>query len=153
MPRVLIIGYGNTLRGDDAVGWLAAEALAGVGLPPEITVLARRQLAPELAETISEVAIALFVDSTQDGEPGELRCQAVGPLVDDSGLTHSASPAALIFLARELYGRAPEALLFSLCGESFDLNEELSPRVRDALPKLVEMVRQKAEAFLAGIAV
>jgi hydrogenase maturation protease len=150
MPRVLIIGCGNTLRGDDAIGYLAAEELSAGALPAAAEVLVRHQLAPELAETISEFDVALFVDATQDGEPGELRCQPVEPSADDSGLTHSASPAALLFLARELYGHAPQGWLFSLCGESFDLTEELSQPVRDALPGLTEMVGQKA-AECAGV--
>jgi Ni,Fe-hydrogenase maturation factor len=30
MPSIVVIGYGNPLRGDDAIGWKAAEALRDV---------------------------------------------------------------------------------------------------------------------------
>jgi hydrogenase maturation protease len=152
MSRIVIIGYGNTLRGDDAVGWLAAEALSGSVDEAKVTVLTRHQLAPELAETISSFDVALFVDATQNGAPGDLRCDEVVPRLTDSGLTHSASPEALLVLARELYGSAPRAFLFSLCGESFELEERLSPRVERALPRLVNLidcVATKAAALLA----
>jgi hydrogenase maturation protease len=140
MTKIAIIGYGNTLRGDDAVGWLAAEELSHRPHDPCVTVLRQHQLNPELAENISTFDVALFVDATQDGEPGEVRCDEVEPRMTDSGLTHSASPEALLVLARELYGRAPRAFLFSLCGESFELEERLSPRVELALPRLVDLV-------------
>lgn len=148
MTKVVIIGYGNTLRGDDAVGWLAAEAVSESFDDTRVTVLMRHQLAPELGETISAFDVALFVDATRDGVPGELRCRELEPLLTDSGLTHSASPEALLVLARELYGHAPEATLISLCGESFELNDQLSPRIAEALPRLVSLVQSKARALL-----
>lgn len=147
MSRIVIIGYGNTLRGDDAVGWLAAEALAKRFDEAKVTVLTRHQLAPELAETISAFDVALFVDATQDGEPGEIRCVDVEPLLVDSGFTHSASPEALLVLARELYGRAPRGILISLCGEEFALGDRLSPAVERALPRLIDLVAAKAAEF------
>jgi hydrogenase maturation protease len=49
MNQVLVLGYGNTLRRDDAVGPLAAEAVAGWGRPG-VLALALPQLLPELAE-------------------------------------------------------------------------------------------------------
>jgi len=149
MTTVAIIGYGNTLRGDDAVGWLAAEALLARFDEPGVTVLLRHQLAPELAQTISAFDVVLFVDATNEGEAGELRCREVEPALTDSGLTHSASPEALLVLARELYGRAPQAFLLSLCGESFALEERLSPPVAEAMPDFVRLVEATAELALA----
>jgi len=45
---ILLIGYGNELRGDDAIGPLVARALAELRLPGT-QVLALTQLTPELA--------------------------------------------------------------------------------------------------------
>jgi len=47
--RVLVIGYGNTLRGDDGLGQRAAEALAQRALPDGVEVLSCHQLTIELA--------------------------------------------------------------------------------------------------------
>ena len=41
---VLVLGYGNPLRGDDAVGWYAAQRLAEVVDPQRVTVLAVHSL-------------------------------------------------------------------------------------------------------------
>ena len=48
----LVIGYGNTLRGDDAVGPRAAAAVHGGGLPG-VDALAVAQLTPVLAEPLA----------------------------------------------------------------------------------------------------
>ncbi|MBI2213959.1 MAG: hydrogenase maturation protease [Acidobacteria bacterium] len=140
MTSVVIIGYGNALRGDDAAGRLAAEALSEKLNRSDVVVFAVHQLGPELAESISAFDVALFIDATQRGQAGELHCDELEPHLDDSSLTHSASPEALLMLAHELYGRAPRAYLFSLSGESFELEERLSPSVARALPRLVELV-------------
>ena len=39
MNQILVIGYGNPLRGDDGVGWRVAEAAAAVLPDPPVTVL------------------------------------------------------------------------------------------------------------------
>ena len=51
--KALIIGYGNTLRGDDAVGQAAAQALAGEAAIAGAETIACHQLTPELAERIA----------------------------------------------------------------------------------------------------
>jgi hydrogenase maturation protease len=149
MTKIAIIGYGNTLRGDDAIGWLAAEELSTRIDDPRVKLIRKHQLNPELAETISRFDAVLFVDATNEGTPGEVRCHKVEPRLHDSGLTHSASPAALLVLARELYGRAPRGYLVTLCGESYDLRERLSPRIERAMPRLVSTVEAKTWELLA----
>lgn len=149
MTRLALIGYGNTLRGDDAIGRLAAEELSRRVDDPRVTVMTLHQLNPELAETIASFDAVLFIDAATDGEPGEIRVRAVEPRLDDSGLTHSASPEALLVLARELYGRAPGGTLFTLSGESFELEERLSSSVAAALPRLVALVASSVETALA----
>ena len=49
----LVIGYGNTLRGDDGVGPRVAEAVGKLNLPGVRTLICQ-QLSPEHAELISQ---------------------------------------------------------------------------------------------------
>jgi hypothetical protein len=44
-------------------------------------------------------------------------------------------------MAETLYGHAPQAMLFSIIAASFDLEEGLSPEVTEALPILVESIK------------
>src|SRR5262245_30725916 len=57
---VVVVGYGNELRGDDAVGPRVAQAVAAWDLPG-VCGLAIHQLTPELAEILAAAARAIFV--------------------------------------------------------------------------------------------
>lgn len=139
MASVLVLGYGNTLRGDDGIGWRAAVMLSAASLGRDVEVRALHQLAPELADSLWTVTRVLFVDATRKGEVGEVACRRVEPDAGDAGFTHQVTPSTLLALTRQLHGVAPEAFELSLCGESFDLSDQLSPRVITAMPKLLRL--------------
>jgi hydrogenase maturation protease len=142
-PSVLVIGYGNPLRGDDGLGWYAAEQLADSLTVEGVTILAHHQLTPELAEAISRVDLALFIDARCDGRPGELRCEAVAPNQPSSGsFTHQFDPPALLTCAQALYGACPAAFLLSVTGVSFGYEEALSEPVLGAVPRLLERIHE-----------
>lgn len=152
MTRVLVIGYGNTLRGDDALGPRAAEHLRPLIFPAE--VLACHQLSPELAAQLAEYDAAIFVDAAATGTPGEVRVSHVADSHGESSLTHHVSPAALLVLARQLYGRAPRALLVTAVGANFALHAAedapLSSAAEDALKKICCLVPRLLRDFPAG---
>src|SRR5579871_5175875 len=70
--RLLIVGYGNPIRSDDAVGYLAAERLRQVLTEADIAILSVHQLTPELAEPVSRAARVIFIDAAATGEPGAI---------------------------------------------------------------------------------
>ena len=74
----LVIGYGNTLRTDDAVGPRAADVVRSWSLPG-VTALAITQLTPELAELLSAVRLAIFVDArlSAKGEPSGVEVRPI----------------------------------------------------------------------------
>src|SRR5690242_12833541 len=91
MARVLVIGYGNPLRGDDGVGWHAAEALAKSlqdeeRVPAErVMVLACHQLTLELAEPLSRVERVIFIDACDGPPPGSVDRQPIGSVLESQG--------------------------------------------------------------------
>jgi hydrogenase maturation protease len=131
--KLLILGYGNPLRGDDAFGWQAAERLSA--LLPAADVRALHQLTPELAEPVSRAARVVFIDAAREGDPGVLREESLTPAASGA-FTHHLTPAALLVLARDLYDHAPAATLFTAAGESFGYEVALSPRLEVALSNL-----------------
>jgi hydrogenase maturation protease len=138
---VLVIGYGNVLRGDDGAGWVAARRLAR-RLPRRLaSVLMVHQLLPELAEPISRAKRAIFIDADERLAPGQV-CQKIVEPLDraDGTIGHHQSPEGLLRLARDLYGRAPEALVFSIGAAGFEFRPTLSTPVRRALPGLLQSV-------------
>jgi hydrogenase maturation protease len=139
---VLVVGCGNELRGDDGLGPAVVKAVASLGLP-QVKCVALHQLLPELAEQLAEADLAVFVDARI--RPGGQAVQAtrVEPAESAGVMAHAADPRALLALAREVYGRAPEAWLVAVAGHDFDWGERLSPAA-------VENVRL-ARGWIAGL--
>ena len=149
MPHTLIIGYGNPLRGDDGVGPRAAELLADGGgvtpplLPDGVQVLVCHQLTIELAPQIAEADRLILIDARATGEPGSIeQCILTPAIPHRSSLTHHIDAQGLLAAAEMLYGHAPETLLFTVSGGSFDCGETLTPAVAAALPELLAQIRQ-----------
>ncbi|MDR3374909.1 MAG: hydrogenase maturation protease [Ancalomicrobiaceae bacterium] len=154
MTAVLVIGYGNTLRGDDGAGPKVAELVADTVLPEQATVLVRPQLLPELAADLVDRSVVVFVDAAATPTPGSIAIRrieaAAADASDGSGLTHHVSPQALLLLAERLFGARPNAFLVTLGAASFDLGEELSPPVTAALPEAAAAVRRLIDEACAG---
>jgi|GEM_PF-559498 len=138
---VLILGYGNPLAGDDGAGWRAAEALASSLAEPSVRVRTCRQLTPELAGEAAEADLMIFLDASVEIPPGTLSCRRVQPEQAAGLLSHHFTQEALLALAEQLYGRRPEAVLFSIGARSFS-GPALSSEVEGALPGLLEQVRE-----------
>ena len=58
---ILVIGYGNELRGDDAIGPRVARAVRR--RYPDLKTVAAHQLTPEMAARLAGVRLAIFVDA------------------------------------------------------------------------------------------
>lgn len=126
--ETLIIGYGNPIRGDDAVGLRVAELAAAKGYH----AIAVTQLVPELAEPISQAERVVFVDCDTRLSPGEISITE-----PESGQSfHGATnPSALLDLADDLYGRRPEAIAIGIGPATLDLSESLSAIVESAVAR------------------
>jgi hydrogenase maturation protease len=140
--RALIIGYGNPLRGDDGLGWRAAERLRETILDQEVEIRTGHQLTPELAETASHVRLVVFIDANCDTMAGEVVSRKIEPDRSPSELfTHRLTPEVLLGMAEKLYGRSPEGFLISVGAASFEHGDQLSPAVESALPAVIEKVQ------------
>ena len=151
----LIIGVGNTLRRDDGAGISLAEAVASAmrarGKVVEIKLL--QQLLPEIAEEIGElraqtVMIADCSAVAADGQQGSV--ERLLPM-DEGGQgclrsegtkigSHGLGAAALIELARRLYGFGGEAWLATVVGVDFGHGEGLSSATAQAVDHLTPVI-------------
>jgi hydrogenase maturation protease len=142
---ILIVGYGNSLRTDDGLGWHAACRLASDPRFAGMTILQRHQLVPELAYEISVAAFVVFIDAATSIPPGQVAVERVQPLEPTSGgtMSHRFSPSELVALAQGLYGRSPEVCVVSCGAQSLELGDQLSSVVEaEALPKVIDVVAE-----------
>ena len=146
MPHTLIIGYGNTLRGDDGAGFIAADLLRDRIHDPEIEILSQQQLLPELMEPISRATLVIFIDASVSGRPGKFSRVPLRPAPACSRFTHHATPESLLAGAQSLYGHTPEATLYTIPGRFFETGQELTPSVRRAVHDLVATQQKELAA-------
>ncbi|HET9060036.1 MAG TPA: hydrogenase maturation protease [Acidimicrobiales bacterium] len=140
--RVVVIGYGNGLRGDDAVGREVVEALwlqrDRLSLLRTADFLIATQLTPEMAEEVASAAYAVFVDAALDGHPaGSVTVRFLQPAATPGmGTTcfSDLTPEGLLYMALELYGRAPDAALVTVSVANCAAGTDLSPLVRASVP-------------------
>jgi hydrogenase maturation protease len=148
MPAgALVIGYGNTLRGDDRIGPAVAEEVAALRLPG-VRVIVAHQLTPELAADLADARLAVFVDAAVGGElvtAVRIEAAAAGAVT-----THSADPRGLLALCTAVYRRCPEAWLVTAAGADFDFRDGLSPtgreNAREALAYVKYLIRESSGA-------
>jgi hydrogenase maturation protease len=147
LPRgtVLVVGFGNTLRGDDGVGPRAASAVAGWDLPGVIAK-AVPQLTPELAEPLATARFAIFIDARLAAERDVVQLQSIGPSDTGRGaaLGHMADPRCLLTLVQTAYGTCPRSWLVKVPALDLSFGEGLSPVAQRGLE---EALRQIAALF------
>jgi hydrogenase maturation protease len=123
--EILVIGYGNVLRGDDAIGPQVAKAVAAWGWPG-VRALAVPQLTPELAEELAAARLVVFVDAgATAGEEG-VRVNELEPAEGAATLAHASDPGVLLALTRAVYGHNPRAWAVTVPAVRFELGEALS---------------------------
>ena len=149
--KVVVIGFGSPIRGDDAFGPLVADQLMQELTSPQVEVLSRHILTAELAEVLRDATLVVFVDAATDGPVGQIVRHDLEPdEVTVSGMAHSVDAPGLLAWTRGLYGRAPQAVLLSTRAVTLDYkNCQLSPAVSAVVQPMKEMVTRLASEHLA----
>lgn len=140
MSKVLVIGYGNTLRGDDAAGIHAAEHIAKHH--PEIVCTCVHQLMPELAEQIAEYDVVFFIDA--DVNVTQPNVRLITPSIEtDQPRSHFISPESLLALSQQLYQHIPiKTYVIGIPASQFEFSEELSTQTNNAMHECIELVER-----------
>lgn len=147
--RFLIIGYGDKLRGDDAVGLRVAEIVASWHLP-SVQSLAVPQLTPELVNDIAASDYVIFVDacsrssgsSTLQLDPIVIGGCSSRTLAVKEKETHCYDPLSLLELTQQLHNRAPQAWFLKVPIESLEVGEELSSTTERGCDRAVRTIEQ-----------
>jgi len=150
--HILVVGFGNQFRRDDGVGPyvvnLVRVALGFLPLEPlddgfdtlgeAVDTIVLHQLTPELAETIKDYELLIFVDAHVGNLPDPIREVSLDAVYTQPFVSHQFHPSTVLALAQQLYGHAPRTVLFSIRGHDFDFGEGLSSETQ-ALAHMVAM--------------
>ena len=144
--RLLVIGVGNRLRGDDAAGPLVAKSLGDQGIQAMEYAGEGTQLMT-LWEHADRVVI---IDAMRSGfAPGTVRrFDAIHERLDGNLFVHGSHEIGVaegVELARVL-GRLPRRLtVYGIEGRRFELGEGLSPEVTSAVEETARFVVSELE--------
>ncbi|MDQ6976227.1 MAG: hydrogenase maturation protease [Mariprofundaceae bacterium] len=134
IPKVLIFGYGNPSRGDDALGPALIESIEAKTLPA-IECQNDMQLQVEHVTDIQDRELILFVDADASCH-APFHFSQISAVKDDSYTSHAMSPYALLHAYHHVYGMdAPPAFLLRVRGYQFELGEDLSRQATTNLSK------------------
>jgi hydrogenase maturation protease len=122
---ILIFGYGNPSRGDDAIAPQLLSRLEALH-PAGVELVTDFQLQVEHALDLEGRELVLFIDASVSCPPPYSFTQ-LAPEQDSSYTTHEMSPAAVLHVYEKIHHRAPPpSYLLGVRGEFFDLGEPLS---------------------------
>lgn len=130
---VMLLGYGNLSRGDDALGPLLLEYVENNVNLEEIEILTDFQLQVEHALDLENRLLVLFVDASASCARA-FDFTELTPARDDSYSTHAMSPTAVLAVYQEIKKQQPPpCFLLSIKGEKFELGEGLSANAQNNL--------------------
>ncbi len=141
--RILIMGIGNYLMGDEGVGVHLAETLEGYTLPPNVDVVDGGTGGFHLLEYFEKYKEVILVDATLDNNPvGHIRL--IQPkFASDFPKAMSTHDIGLkdMMSSLQLMGKVPRIHLFVVSIESIQQQGiELTPEIAAIMPELIEQV-------------
>jgi len=129
---LLVFGWGNPSRGDDALGPLFVERIEAMNLPG-VECLTDFQLQVEHALDLHDRRRVLFVDASI-AAAAPFTAERIEAAKDESFSTHAISPQSVLQVYRDLEDEeAPPCWLLAIRGERFELGEPPSDAAQQNL--------------------
>lgn len=146
MKKLLILGYGNPGRGDDAIGPLFVEHISRwnrENISEDINYLSDMQLLVEHVTDLHAHNEIIVVDADMACvEPFEFL-----PIVafkDESCTSHTLTPAGLLYVYQQVYQcDSPTTFLLRIRGYNFSLGDVLSEKAACNLNAAVQFITQR----------
>jgi hydrogenase maturation protease len=153
----LVIGCGNPLRGDDAVGIEVVRRLALRPLPPEVRCVDAGTSGLEIVLLLRDARNVVLIDAAASAntpacQPGQLHKLSAEEILQNVAATSAAAAVSIhavrwsdaLALAQAMGIALPESLTcFLIEAGSFDYGSPLSPAVEAAAERLVARLHQR----------
>ena len=138
---VLVFGWGNPSRGDDALGPLFVDAVEAMRLPG-VECLTDFQLQVEHALDLKGRQRVLFVDASANAA-APFTIERIEPARDSSFTTHAVSPQAILQVFREVEAEPPPPCwLLAIRGDAWELGTAPSEAARQNLEEALDWGRR-----------
>ncbi len=148
MKKILVVGYGNSLRHDDGVGIYVADLISREHLPG-VVVETAHQLDPVLIEKCAAYDCVILIDCAFGG-PDVLIHDLSEEECRTASSTHHLDAVLLKKIAERLNPWHPDFYLVSVRGENFEFGEAISEavrvRAREAFGHVMELIEEEKYA-------
>jgi hydrogenase maturation protease len=147
--KIVIIGVGNLLMGDDGIGIHAAEALLHENLPSNVAVFSAETRAFDVLEYMDDSDKAVIVDAyKKGGAPGSIYRFTFDPASDilDESMNLSMHDINFIDVLRAgkgIYKLPAEIVIIGVEPDVLECRLGLSDKLNDALPEIIEAVKSE----------
>ncbi len=151
--RVVIVGCGNLLRGDDAVGPVLIRELLSLDLPSDVTLVDGGTAGMDVAFRMRGADFAILVDaSTTGSEPGTI-FRIPGSEVEqlpslDAIHSHAFRWDHSLALAHWLLGDQfpKDVVVYLIEAENLMIGDPISSKVRLAMDQVSKMIELEVQA-------
>lgn len=147
---ILVIGYGNPLRRDDGVGWVAVTQIQSLNLS-DVTCVTAHQLLPEHSDMVAGADMVILIDASIQGCAGDVHITPVLPIREAPSMTHHLSPQSLLNMTKWLYDKTPFTILITITGADFGMGEGLTDSVAVKMNALANWVKWCADNRCASL--
>ncbi len=147
--KVVVIGVGNLLMGDDGIGILAAWALMKEKLPENVSVFDGATRAFDVLEYMDGSDKAVIVDAYRNnGEPGSIYKFRFDPKnkVQDEAFNlsmHDINFLDALRVGREIYALPSEVVIIGVEPQTLECGMGLSSKLNNMLPLIINSVKSE----------
>lgn len=130
--NILLIGIGNSGRRDDGLGWKFTDMARHLGYK-EMDCEFRYQLQVEDVLMVCRYDKVVFADASHTSIKEGFEIKSIKPAGHYFFSSHMQSPETILYLAKELYNKTPEAYTLAISGHNWGLGTVLSRAAQENL--------------------
>jgi hydrogenase maturation protease len=155
--KILVLGIGQSLRGDDAAGldavrlWQETHPQTAERVRVEVSELPGLGLLDLLTGADAAILVDAVKTEAEAGTVIRVGPEELASFTPDAQSAHGWGVAETLQLGRSLYPSLAQVrvMLFGIVGKDFGMGAALSPQVRDALANAVEQIEAEVQELLA----
>lgn len=156
MTKIVVIGIGQSLRGDDAAGLEAVrqwkERFPETAGRPEVQIEASGLPGLALLDMLNDVEAAILVDAVQgSARPGTIHRLSEAELESFTSASKSAhgwGVAETLRLRRQLTDARAKVRIIGIEAEQMELGSGLSKAIHEAIPEACNVLEEEIKALL-----
>ena len=153
--KILILGIGNVLMGDEGVGVHAIKELEKESFPANVTLLDGGTGGFHLLEYLQEYPTVIMIDATMDNDPAGTIKVIKPKFATDFPKALSAHDIGLrdLIESTAVLGELPKMFLITVTIDSIQSMEmDLSPKIEKQIPAVVGKVKEILKTISGGLA-